>query len=79
MGSLQATAAKDSLQWVPPENRVEVAHILDVADRAAARWDVTPTDFLSPAVVADAMSCLQGRGDLMAVPWGGYAQAERCR
>ncbi|KAG1679464.1 hypothetical protein FOA52_007756 [Chlamydomonas sp. UWO 241] len=36
------------------------------------------TDFLSPAVAADALSCLQGR-TVVAVPWGGFASAERVR
>lgn len=40
---------------------------------------MTGTDFLPPPVAADALACLQGRSDVLAVPWGGYAQAERCR
>ena len=70
---------KDTLHWVPQENKEEVAHVLDLAGRAADRWDVSMTDFLSPAVAADAMSCLHGRSDIVAVLWGGFAQAERCR
>ena len=79
MMTVAAAAVSQDLHWIPQENREEVAHILDLARRAADRWDVTMSDFLSPAVAADAMSCLQGRSDLVAVSWGGYAQAERCR
>lgn len=67
------------LQWVSPDNRKEIARILEIADRAADRWEVTWTDFLPPPVVADAMAVLAGRADVVCVPWGGYAQAERCR
>jgi hypothetical protein len=69
----------DSIPWVPQENRAEVIHILEIAERALSRWDITTTDFLSPAIIADAMSCLQGQSDLVVIPWGGFSQAERCR
>ena len=68
-----------ALQWVAPDNRKEISRILEIADRAADRWDITFTDFLPPPVVADAMAALSGRADVVCVAWGGYAQAERCR
>jgi hypothetical protein len=67
------------LNWVLPENRKEVAQILDLAERAAARWDVSYSTFISPSVLADARLVLEGRSDVVMVPWGGYPQAERCR
>ena len=78
-GTLASAAPAKDLHWVSQENREEVAHILDLAARAADRWDMSMTDFLTPAVAADAMSCLSGRSDLVAIAWGGYPQAERCR
>ncbi|GAX74042.1 hypothetical protein CEUSTIGMA_g1492.t1 [Chlamydomonas eustigma] len=77
--SVAASPKADSIPWVPQENRTEVIHILEIADRALSRWDITTTDFLSPAIIADAMSCLQGQNDVVVIPWGGYSQAERCR
>ena len=62
------------LQWVSPENRQEVARVLEIAERAAERWETTFTDFLSPPVVADALGALAGMADVTAIPWGGYPQ-----
>lgn len=59
--------------------RPQVRRLLELAERASERWDVSTSDFLTPAVAADAMSCLQRRSDIVAVPWGGYAGAERVR
>lgn len=67
------------LQWVGPENREEVARVLEVAEQASVRWEVTWTDFLSPPVAADAVSALSHRADVLVLPWGGYGSAERCR
>jgi RNA-binding protein YlmH len=53
--------------------------VLEIAERAAERWETVYTDFLSPPVAADAMSALSQVPDLLALPWGGYPQAERCR
>ncbi|KAL6757693.1 hypothetical protein V8C86DRAFT_2616727 [Haematococcus lacustris] len=61
------------------DSRKEVDRVLELADRAAVRWELTWTDFLPPPVVGDAMAALAGRSDVQALPWGGYAQAERCR
>ncbi|KAF8069439.1 Hnrnph2 [Scenedesmus sp. PABB004] len=57
----------------------DVAAIVEAAERAAQRWEVTYTHFHTPPVVADALAALAGRGDVAGVPWGGYAQAERVR
>lgn len=67
------------LSWVAAEHRKDVARILEIAERAAQRWDVTYSDFLSPPLTAECMSALSNLGDVLVVPWGGYAQAERCR
>ena len=53
--------------------------VIDLAERAAQRWEPSWTVFLTPPVAADAMTALRERGDVVAVPWGGYAQAERVR
>eukprot|EP00798_Chlamydomonas_sp_ICE-L_P023634 gene23634-9163_t len=68
-----ATKADTNLGWVAPENKLDVAKILDQADRCANRWDITWTDFHTPAVVADAMVALSGRSEVLAVPFGGIA------
>jgi hypothetical protein len=62
-----------------PACRKEVAVILEQAERAAVRWEVTYTHFYSPPVVADALKVLEQMSDVTAVAWGGYPQAERCR
>lgn len=53
--------------------------ILDIAERAALRWEVSYTHFVSPPIAADALAALNQRADIRAVAWGGYPQAERCR
>ena len=70
---------ESKLQWVAPDNRKEVARVIEIAERAVDRWETVFTDFLSPPVAADAMSALTGAADLTAICWGGYPQAERCR
>eukprot|EP00775_Hariotina_reticulata_P014405 gene14405-14511_t len=59
--------------------RKEVAEILDLAERASVQWDISYTHFLSPPVAADALTAVNQLADVVAVAWGGYAQAERCR
>lgn len=56
-----------------------MAQILDLAERAATRWEVTYTHFVSPIVAADALAAINQRADIKALAWGGYPQAERCR
>lgn len=70
---------EEQLQWVAPENRRDVARVLEIAERASNSWTVTYTDFLSPPVVQDALSALSKTADLSCIAWGGYPQAERCR
>jgi hypothetical protein len=72
-------SADAALSWVEPANRRDVARVLEIAERAAQRWDVVWTDFLSPPIVADSMAALASRTDVVCLPWGGYSQAERCR
>lgn len=59
--------------------RQEVAQILDIAERAAQRWEISYTHFVTPPVAADALAAINQRADIKAVAWGGYPQAERCR
>lgn len=59
--------------------RKEVAEILEQAERAARGWDVLYTHFHTPPVVQDALAAINQLGDITAVAWGGYPQAERCR
>jgi RNA-binding protein YlmH len=77
--SLRAREAK--LGWVASEHRKEVAQCVELAERAAERWSVAASPFVPPPVVADARVAIRSAcGDACAaVPWGGYAQAERCR
>jgi photosystem II S4 domain protein len=80
--SLRAREAK--LGWVPSEHRQEVARCVDLAERAAERWNVSASSFLSPPAARDALAAIRqslgdGDGAPAAIAWGGYAQAERCR
>lgn len=56
-----------------------MARILEQAERAVDSWDTAYTDFYPPPVIADAMVSLQQMASVVAIPWGGYPQAERCR
>ncbi|EFJ50818.1 hypothetical protein VOLCADRAFT_57892 [Volvox carteri f. nagariensis] len=77
--ALKGQGTDTALAWVDPANRRDVARVLEIAERAAQRWDVVWTDFLPPPIVADSMAALASRTDIVCLPWGGYAQAERCR
>lgn len=78
--ALASKTGEAKLSWVPSEHRRDVAQILEQAERAAMRWEVTYTNFYTPPVVADAVAAMALEvADCVAVPWGGYAQAERCR
>lgn len=39
-GPLRAVKADKELAWVSPENRKELLRLLELADRAADRWEV---------------------------------------
>lgn len=56
----------------------QVKRILDMAERAASRWEVSYSNFVSPAILQDTLAAIQAP-DVVAIAWGGYAQAERCR
>ncbi|KAK9829375.1 hypothetical protein WJX72_005464 [[Myrmecia] bisecta] len=66
-----------ALKHIDPEQREDVAKILDAAGRAS--WGVVYTDFHTPPVVKAALISLAARADIAAVAWGGYVQAERTR
>lgn len=83
-GSVQAAAGgrsseASSLSWVAPENREEVLRVQDLAEQSLKKWEIVCTDFYAPSIVADCMSLFSQRSDVLCVPWGGYAQAERQR
>eukprot|EP00879_Flechtneria_rotunda_P010089 GHRR01010547.1.p1 GENE.GHRR01010547.1~~GHRR01010547.1.p1 ORF type:complete len:324 (+),score=44.55 GHRR01010547.1:145-1116(+) len=81
-GSTLAQGSKPrhaQLQWVDPESRKEVAQILEQAERAAQRWEISYTHFVSPPVATNALTAINQMADVAAVLWGGYRQAERCR
>ena len=62
-----------------PEAREEVSRVLELAERAAARWTLDQSCFLPPPTVAAALAALEPRGDVAGVAWGGFAGAERTR
>lgn len=53
--------------------------VVEQAERAVDDWSVKVSDFYPPPVVFAAAAAIQGLADAAVVPWGGYAQAERCR
>lgn len=56
-----------------------MARILEQAQRAAQRWEVAYTNFMSPPLAADVLAALAQLPDVAGVAWGGYPQAERVR
>jgi hypothetical protein len=77
--SLTVLAKPTDLGWVPAEHREDVARIVEQADMAARTWDIIHTDFITPPVASDAKKAVLAMGEVAAVSWGGYPQAERCR
>lgn len=74
--------ARSSSTWlagVDKEHHDDVLRVIEQATRAVDDWRVTVTDFYPPPVVFAAIAAVQQMADAGAVPWGGYAQAERCR
>ncbi|GBF97183.1 hypothetical protein Rsub_10044 [Raphidocelis subcapitata] len=67
------------LAAVAPENRQEVAGILDLAEQAARGWELRWSRFVTPPVAADALAAVSQLAEVSAMAWGGYPQAERCR
>lgn len=61
------------------ENREEIAKVIDKAEQAIKTWEVTVTDFLSPAVLAEVERVFQRLTDVSMQKSGGYPQAERQR
>eukprot|EP00899_Mesostigma_viride_P013736 jgi/Mesvir1/22363/Mv17865-RA.1 len=74
-----ASIDDDLIRGVHPENKIEVARVLDKTIRAASRWGIEHTDFLTPPVVADAKMCIRRLAGVRCVVSGGYEHAERCR
>ena len=61
------------------ENKEEITRVIDKAEQAIKNWEIVVTDFLSPPVLAEVQAILQNLTEIVALPWGGYAQAERQR
>ncbi|KAL2614083.1 hypothetical protein R1flu_025775 [Riccia fluitans] len=69
----------DLLSGVDPSNVDTVTRILEQGRRAADRWEVAHSSFLTPPILHDALLALKRVADIGIVVWGGYSQAERCR
>ena len=74
-----AASARFPLAHLTPEAREEVSRVLELAERAAARWTLDRSCFLPPPTVAAALAALEPRGDVAGVAWGGFPGAERAR
>ncbi|MCT7960403.1 photosystem II S4 domain protein [Laspinema sp. D1] len=61
------------------ENRDQMAHIIDLADRAIKTWEVAVTDFLSPIELMETQTAFNRLTEVHLVAFGGYPQAERQR
>lgn len=61
------------------ENKAEITKVIDKADQAIKNWEIVLTDFLSPPVLAEVQLIFQNLTEIIALPWGGYPQAERQR
>ena len=63
----------------PVENKEDITRVIDKAEQAIKNWEVVATDFLSPPVLAEVQTIFQNLTEIVALPWGGYPQAERQR
>ena len=70
---------KDLLKGISQEHLEDVARTLELAERARDTWSTLYSTFYPPPVIADAMLVISRMADVVAVPWGGYERAERCR
>lgn len=61
------------------ENRETIARAIDLAEQAIKTWEVVQTDFLSPPELMEIQAVFSRLGEIEAIAWGGYAQAERQR
>lgn len=61
------------------ENKEDITRVIDKAEQAIKNWEVVATDFLSPPVLAEVKTIFQNLTEIVALPWGGYPQAERQR
>ncbi len=62
-----------------PDERLQVARILDLADRSARVKDVCLSGFCSPRILLLAEGVLRGMRDVRWIADGGYPEAERKR
>ncbi|KAL3631428.1 hypothetical protein CASFOL_024412 [Castilleja foliolosa] len=57
----------------------DIKRIIEMANRASLRREVSHTDFLTPLVLRESMLALEKFADIKTVAQGGYPEAERCR
>jgi len=73
------SATRYPLAHLTQEAREEVYRVIELAERASARWTIDRSCFLPPPTVAAALAALAPRGDVAGVAWGGFPGAERAR
>ncbi len=67
------------LAGVDKDHHDDVLRVMEQAERAVDDWRIIVTDFYPPPVVFAIQQIVRQVADAAVVPWGGYAQAERCR
>ena len=78
-GAAKRDASSGLLSGVHPESIAAVSAIAERAQAASDRWGTEVTEFLDPALAADARVVIDRMADCEARPWGGYDRAERVR
>ena len=78
-GAAKRDASSGLLSGVHPDSVTAVASIAERAQAASDRWGSEVTEFLDPALAADACVVIDRMADCEARPWGGYDRAERVR
>jgi len=78
-GTAKRDASSGLLSGVHPDSVTAVASIAERAQAASDRWGSEVTEFLDPALAADACVVIDRMADCEARPWGGYDRAERVR
>lgn len=62
------------LMGVDKSHVEDVARVLELARRAADRWEVSHSDFLTPPVLGDSLAAIRKLSDVGALVSGGYGQ-----
>lgn len=79
--SLQTHAQQQNnmLRGIDPEFQLDVARIIELAERAAGKSILLVSDFQPPPVVDISRTIIRGLADVSSLAWGGFSSAERCR